>query len=149
VTQIVRSIIAPYSAQEMFDLANDVDRYQEFLPWCSRSEVLKASSDEALAQIGISYKGWNTSFTTRNRLVKNELIEMRLVEGSAFETLEGDWRFKGLDEIACQVELEVNFALAGKLGGKVLSPVFARICSELIDAFVERAKAIYGERAFA
>jgi len=74
---------------------------------------------------------------------------MRLVEGSAFETLEGDWRFKGLDEIACQVELEVNFALAGKLGGKVLSPVFARICSELIDAFVERAKAIYGERAFA
>jgi len=149
VTQVIRSIIAPYSAHEMYLLANDVDRYQDFLPWCKASRVVDRSPSEIQATIEIAYKGFNTSFTTRNALIEDQLIEMRLVEGSAFESLEGDWRFREIDEMACQIELEVNFSLAGKLGAKVLSPVFSRICTELVDAFVDRAKVLYGERAFA
>ena len=148
-TQVIRSIIAPYSAHEMYLLANDVDRYQDFLPWCKASRVVDRSPSEIQATIEIAYKGFNTSFTTRNALIEDQLIEMRLVEGSAFESLEGDWRFREIDEMACQIELEVNFSLAGKLGAKVLSPVFSRICTELVDAFVDRAKVLYGERAFA
>jgi len=149
VTQVIRSIIAPYSAHEMYLLANDVDRYQDFLPWCKSSEVVERSVSEIQATIEIAYKGFNTSFTTRNTLIEDQLIEMCLVEGSAFESLEGDWRFREIDEMACQIELEVNFSLAGKLGAKVLSPVFGRICADLVDAFVDRAKVLYGERAFA
>ena len=148
-TQVIRSIIAPYSAHEMYSLANDVDRYQDFLPWCKSSEVVERSVSQIQATIEIAYKGFNTSFTTRNTLIKDQLIEMRLVQGSAFESLEGDWRFRDIDQMACQIELEVNFSLAGKLGAKVLSPVFSRICTELVDAFVDRAKVLYGERAFA
>ena len=148
-TQVIRSIIAPYNACEMYSLANDVDRYQDFLPWCKTSKVVEKSASKIQATIEIAYKGFNSSFTTRNTLIEDQLIEMRLVEGSAFESLEGDWRFRDLDEMACQIELEVNFSLAGKLGAKVLSPVFSRICTELVDAFVDRAKVLYGERAFA
>ncbi|MEK9744324.1 MAG: type II toxin-antitoxin system RatA family toxin [Gammaproteobacteria bacterium] len=148
-TQVIRSIIAPYNACEMYSLANDVDRYQDFLPWCKSSEVVERSASQIQATIEIAYKGFNTSFTTRNTLIEGQLIEMRLVEGSAFESLEGDWRFRDIDQMACQIELEVNFSLAGKLGAKVLSPVFSRICTELVDAFVDRAKVLYGERAFA
>jgi ribosome-associated toxin RatA of RatAB toxin-antitoxin module len=147
--EVVRSMIVPYSAQEMFALADDVASYPQFLPWCSGSEILERADGEALARIEIAYKGFNTSFTTRNTLIEGQLIEMRLVEGSAFESLEGDWRFREIDEMACQIELEVSFSLAGKLGAKVLSPVFSRICTDLVDAFVDRAKVLYGERAFA
>ena len=145
--EVIRSVIVPYSVQEMFALASDVAKYQEFLPWCSESQILERANGEALARVGISYKGWRTTFTTRNRMIPSELIEMRLVEGAAFSALTGDWRFKALDDLACQVELEVHFSLAGKLGSRVLSPVFSRICAELVDAFVERAKVLYGERA--
>ena len=133
----------------MYSLANDVDRYQDFFPWCKTSKVVERSASQIQATIEIAYKGFNTSFTTRNTLIEGQLIEMRLVEGSAFESLEGDWRFRDIDQMACQIELEVNFSLAGKLGAKVLSPVFSRICTELVDAFVDRAKVLYGERAFA
>ena len=37
---VKRSLILPYSAAEMYSLANDVDHYSEFLPWCSDSQVL-------------------------------------------------------------------------------------------------------------
>ena len=75
----------------MFSLAGDVDRYSEFLPWCSDSMILERTEDEVLAKIILAYKGWNTTFTTRNRMVADQLIEMRLVEGAAFSILSGDW----------------------------------------------------------
>ena len=74
---------------------------------------------------------------------------MTLEEGAAFDALEGIWRFKALDALACEVTLEVDFSLSGPLGNKMLGPIFSRICAELIDAFVDRAKALYGEREFA
>tara|TARA_Y100001934_G_C12233607_1_gene716613 strand:- start:464 stop:913 length:450 start_codon:yes stop_codon:yes gene_type:complete len=149
VAKVQRSLIVPYSAHEMFALAGEVDRYHEFLPWCSASEVLESTEDSLLARIDISYKGWTTSFTTRNRMDADSRILMTLDEGVAFESLEGLWHFKSLDELACEVMLEVDFSLSGSLGNKMLGPIFSRICAELIDAFVERAKTLYGERAFA
>ncbi len=68
---------------------------------------------------------------------------MRLVEGSAFESLEGDWRFREIDEMACQIELEVNFRWQASLAQKCCRPVFSRICTDLVDAFVDRAKVLY------
>ena len=147
--KVQRSLIVPYSAHEMFALAGEVDRYHEFLPWCSASEVLESTEDALLARIDISYKGWSTSFTTRNRMDSDVRIGMTLEEGAAFDALEGVWGFKALDALACEVSLEVDFSLSGALGNKMLGPIFSRICAELIDAFVDRAKALYGEREFA
>ena len=76
----------------MFSLAGDVDRYSEFLPWCSDSVILERTEAEVLAKIVLAYKGWNTTFTTRNQMAPDQLIEMRLVEGAAFSSLSGDWR---------------------------------------------------------
>ena len=133
----------------MFALAGEVDQYHEFLPWCSGSKVLECTEDTLLARVDISYKGWSTSFTTRNRMDPDVRIGMTLEEGAAFDTLEGMWHFKTLDALACEVTLEVDFSLSGPLGNKMLGPIFSRICAELIDAFVDRAKALYGEREFA
>ena len=108
-----------------------------------------ARSGELLARVDISYKGWSTSFTTRNRMDPDVRIGMTLEEGAAFEAIEGVWGFKALDAVACEVSLEVDFSLSGPLGNKMLGPIFSRICAELIDAFVDRAKALYGEREFA
>ena len=147
--KVRRSMIVPYSAQEMYALASDVGRYQEFLPWCSTSRILESEDNHTLAQVGIAYKGWKTTFTTQNHMVEDQSIQMTLDEGVAFEKLEGVWRFKSLDALACEVMLDVIFSLSGPLGNKMLGPIFSRICAELIDAFVARAKELYGERAFA
>ncbi len=147
--KVRRSMIVPYSAHEMYALASDVGRYQEFLPWCSASRILESGDNHTLAQVGIAYKGWKTTFTTRNHMVEDQSIQMTLDEGAAFETLEGVWRFKSLDALACEVMLDVNFSLSGPLGNKMLGPIFRRICAELVDAFAARAKELYGARALA
>ena len=146
---VSRSLIVPYSAHEMYVLANDVGCYHEFLPWCNSSTTLQSEGEEMLASIGIAFKGWETTFTTRNELSPDRSIHMQLAEGPAFESLTGDWQFETLDESACRIELTVSFSMTGGVTAKMLSPVFSRICAQLIEAFAERAKQIYGERAFA
>ena len=38
---INRSALVPYSAEQMFELVNNVEKYPEFLPWCGGSAVLE------------------------------------------------------------------------------------------------------------
>ena len=33
-TSISRSVLVPYTAEEMYALVSDIERYPEFLPWC-------------------------------------------------------------------------------------------------------------------
>ena len=98
----------PYSAEEMFTLVDDINAYQEFLPWCSNSEVLSREGDEVRGRLSLSKSGIEKSFTTCNRAQKNKMIEMRLEEGP-FHHLEGFWRFNALAEDACKISLDLEF----------------------------------------
>ena len=71
VHKVNRSLILPYSSAEMYDLANNVEDYHEFLPWCSCSAALERDEACAIARIDVSYKGMKSSFTTRNELTPN------------------------------------------------------------------------------
>lgn len=132
----------------MYALANNVDRYQEFLPWCNDSQVLDHGEGYAVARIDIRHRGIATSFTTHNRLIADEQILMELLEGP-FSVLEGKWDFVVLDHAASRVGLTVDFGFSSRLIEKTIAPVFTQICGDLIDAFAERAGQVYGERRFA
>ena len=142
-----RSLILPYSSAEMYDLANNVAAYHEFLPWCSGSAVLERDEARTIARIDVSYKGMKSSFTTRNELTPKQQIYLSLVDGP-FSVLEGKWLFGPLDEVACRVSLVVEFSFSSQLIEKTMAPVFTQICGDLIDAFAERAEQVYGERRF-
>ena len=148
VHKVNRSLILPYSSAEMYDLANNVAAYHEFLPWCSGSAVLERDEACAIARIDVSYKGMKSSFTTRNKLNPNQQIYLSLVEGP-FSALEGKWLFDPLDEVACRVSLAVEFSFSSRLVEKTMAPVFTHICGDLIDAIAGRAEQVYGERRFA
>ena len=132
----------------MYILVDDVDRYSEFLPWCENSAVLNREHKAVTARIEISFKGMSTSFTTRNCLISDQEIMMKLVEGP-FEDFTGNWQFSSLGEQACRVSLEARFSLAGRLANETIAPVFQHICNPLVESFAERAKGLYGERQFA
>ena len=41
--QVRRSALLPYSAAQVFDLVGDIERYPDFLPWCSAAQVVSAA----------------------------------------------------------------------------------------------------------
>lgn len=142
-TEVRKSALVPYTVEQMYRLVADFERYPEFLPWCGRAELLRREGDLVEARLDINYSGLHKTFTTRNRLVENERIEMGLLEGP-FRALQGVWRFQSLGEAGSKVTMEMEFEFASRLLSATLGPIFNRIAGSLVDAFIARAKDVYG-----
>ena len=139
---ISKSALVTHSASEMFALVDDVSLYKEFLPWCGDSEELSRNEDEVKASVTISHSGLNKKFTTLNRLQKNKMIEIKLVDGP-FKHLHGFWRFDPLAEDACKISLELEYEFSNMLLGLAIGPVFSQIANSMVDSFCERAAVVY------
>lgn len=140
---IEKSALVSYSAEQMFNLVNDIDSYPEFVPGCADSRVVEQNDDYKVASLQISKAGIQKTFTTRNRLIKPERIDMELVDGP-FKKLTGGWVFKPLSEDACKVELKLDFEFSNRLLGMAFGKIFSEVTSRMVDAFVKRADQVYG-----
>lgn len=140
-----KNALVPYGAAEMFALVDDIESYPQFLPWCKSAQVLSRNDDEVRATLELAKGKLSKSFTTCNRLQRNKMIEIRLVEGP-FHHLEGFWHFKTLDEQACKVSLDMDYEFSNTLLSLAVGPVFSQIANSLVDAFCKRAVDLYGRR---
>jgi len=141
-TQVERSALVLHTAEEMFDLINDVERYPEFLPWCAKTEVVSRTDEELVATLFLSKGGLNYSFTTRNQLNRPTRMTLELVEGP-FSSLAGVWDFKVLSDEASKISLNLQFDFSGKIASFAMSKVFNQVATTLVDAFVTRADQVY------
>jgi ribosome-associated toxin RatA of RatAB toxin-antitoxin module len=146
-----KSVLIWYSPQQMFDLVADVARYPQFLPWCDHARVLEPHADGVTAEVGIKISALRQSFVTRNtHLVEGEQrkLVMDLVKGP-FSNLHGVWQFTPVaaanaDMAACRVELKLNYGFSSMTLAAVVGPVFDKIATSMVDAFVKRAEQVYG-----
>jgi ribosome-associated toxin RatA of RatAB toxin-antitoxin module len=141
---IKKEALVTHSTGQMFDLVNAIEHYPEFLPWCSESQVLSRDEDEIRASLVVAGAGLSKSFTTHNRLQKDKMIEIRLVDGP-FKHLEGFWRFEKPedDQHACHVMLDLEFEFSGYFIDYAFGAVFQQVAGTLVDAFVQRADTVY------
>ncbi len=141
--QIERSALVAFSAEQMFDLVNDVSAYSQFLPGCGGTRIHHACTEQVTASVQIQKAGVSKWFTTQNRLSHPTEIAMQLVEGP-FSRLQGQWSFKPLDAQACKVSLALEFEFANALLDATFGRVFNQVASNMVDAFVQRAGVVYG-----
>ncbi len=142
-TQVDRSALVLHTAEQMFDLVNDVESYPQFLPWCSGTTLIESTETTMQASLKVAKAGLKYSFTTRNQLQRPGMIRIELVEGP-FSSLSGLWTFKPLSDEACKVSLSLQFDFSGKLTSLAMGKVFNQMAATMVDAFVSRADQVYG-----
>jgi len=138
-----RNALVMHSAEQMYALVNDIESYPRFLPWCSGARIISQTSEEIVASLDVAKAGIKKTFTTRNRLVENEVVEMALVDGP-FQRLAGGWTFNALNAEACKIELDLEFEFSGQLMAVMLGPIFNEAANTMVAAFCKRADEIYG-----
>ena len=127
----------------MYALVSDLEAYPQFLPGCTGSSVLEREGESVLASLSLSKGPFQASFTTRNVLDPPRGMTMDLVDGP-FSSLHGVWSLVPLGDNGCRIELRVSFEFASATRDLLLGPVFEVTCGGLVDAFVSRAKKLYG-----
>ena len=143
-TVINRSALVSYTSSEMYNLVNDIESYPDFLPWCKESYIHSRTEHEVHASLVLARGSLQRSFSTVNRLQKDKMIQLHLVDGP-FKRLEGCWRFEP-NEIGCRISLDMEFEFSNKLIGLAFGPLFTQVTDSLVDAFCQHAQSLYGKR---
>ena len=140
---VQKSALVAHSATRMFALVDEVERYPEFLPWCGGTRLLVRDALTTVATIEINYHGIRQAFTTANTKQGTESMQISLREGP-FKELAGEWRFTALSSAACKVLLRLDYSFANAVLETAVGPVFGLIANTMIERFVARADALYG-----
>ncbi|MCX7095302.1 MAG: type II toxin-antitoxin system RatA family toxin [Methylobacter sp.] len=142
-TVVQKSALVKFSAQQMFDLVNDIEAYPKFLPWCSGSRIITREDDIVEAELLIAKGGFKKAFSTRNKIETGRRMTVSLLNGP-FSHLDGVWDFIPLREDASKISLDLEFEMSGKLASLAFGAVFNQICNTMVSSFTARAKAVYG-----
>ncbi|MEE9331722.1 MAG: type II toxin-antitoxin system RatA family toxin [Methylophilaceae bacterium] len=140
--KVEKTVLVMHSAEEMFTLVDSVEDYPNFLPWCSKVDIVERTDTITSATLHISYRGIKQNFTTTNSKVFPRSMDIQLTDGP-FKHLEGDWHFVELRPDACKIEFRLEYAFANNLLEKLISPVFNYIATTFVDRFVAQADEIY------
>lgn len=137
-----------HSADQMFDLVADVERYPQFVPMCESLIVRRRTtgvngSEVLLADMAIGYKMIRERFTSRvalDRQARKILVEY--VDGP-FSHLENRWSFVATDK-GCDVVFDIDYAFRSRTFQMLVGVVFDTVVRKMVQAFETRADIVYG-----
>ncbi|MFN0263668.1 type II toxin-antitoxin system RatA family toxin [Tepidamorphus sp. 3E244] len=142
----------PHSAEDMFALVADVEKYPQFVPLCSAIMVRSRKADGegreiVFADMTVKYKLIRETYTSRIMLDRPGMaIEVSNIAGP-FKRLENNWRFHPIDGTSCNVEFSLVYGFQSRTFEAVAGLVFDRAFSHFSEAFEKRADEVYGEAA--
>ena len=140
-SRIERSSLIARPPAVMFDLVNEVAAYPAAFNWCEGATVIERDEYSMLAKLDLVFAGFQTTFTTRNRFLRPERIDLELVEGQ-FSDLRGAWTFDPIGDSGCRVTLHLDFEMAGRLIGSALAIGFQGLADRMVDDFARVARAL-------
>ena len=144
-TTIHRTALVEFSACQMYDLVNDISAYPEFVPMCAEVDVHWHSASQAEATLSIVKGAIKIDFATRNDMLENQQITIRLIKGP-FKHLTGVWKFVPLSDQGTKVTLDLEFEFSNRMFAMALGVVFKKLANTMLDAFCQRAKVVYGRQ---
>ena len=137
------SRLVPYSADLMFAVVADVERYPEFLPWVTELRVLSREQvkgrDVIQARMSVGFARFTESYTSRVVLDPGgRTIDVVQTEGP-FRVLENHWRFTPEGE-GCRIDFSISYEFRNVLLNLAASAAFDRVTRRMADAFETRAR---------
>ena len=122
---------------EVFDVLNDVEEYQSFIPFCIDSKIIEENDDEIKASLRLSFMGTNTNFISNNKYKSNEFIEMNLVEGP-FSFFKATWVFKRIYNEETQLTFKMSYTILNPMIDLLFSKNIDVVSQRIIEAFKKK-----------
>ena len=139
-----------HSAQQMFDLVADMERYPEFVPLCQslkiRQRIPKPDGTEVVvSDMTVSFKLVRETFTSQVTLDRPNLkILVEYLRGP-FRNLENRWTFEPKGDNACDVGFFLSYEFKSRMLALLMGSMFDTAFQRFSAAFEKRADAIYGK----
>ena len=139
-----------HSADQMFDLVADVERYPSSFRSVkgtpSRSRKKCGDSEILMTDMTVAYQIFRE--THRSRVTLDRANGRILVESAdgPLRRLRTLWTFQSRDDDSCDVGFDLSYEFASPMLALLLGGIFDAAFSRFVQAFERRADAIYGRR---
>ena len=139
-----------HSADQMFDLVADIERYHEFVPLCQRHIIRSrkkcGDSEILLTDMTVSCKVFRD--THRSRVTLDRVHGRILVESvdGPLRRLRTLWTFQPRGDDSCEVGFDLSYEFSSPMIGLLVGGILSTAFGGFVQAFERRADAIYGRR---
>ena len=144
-----------HSAGKLFAVVADVDKYEEFVPFCARSRVVRRHTESHFeAELEIGFRLFNEKYLSDVKLVDGESVTAEAITGGEpggsrgsglFERLVSTWKFTpGSHPNECVVNFDIDFRVGSVVHAQAVGLFFEEVSRMQINAFEERCNRLYG-----
>ena len=142
----------PYTAEQMFAVVADVERYPEFVPLCEQLVVktreVGSTHTTLTASMSVGYHAIRETFTSRVTLrPERKEIDVAKIDGP-FARLTNRWRFRDVPG-GSEIHFHIDYAFASRVLSLLMGAVFDKAVRKYTEAFEARARTLYGTSAAA
>jgi coenzyme Q-binding protein COQ10 len=137
-----------HTAEQMFDLVADVERYPEFVPMCQSLRVRQRTAgsngtETIVADMTVSFKLIRETFTSRVMLDRPNLrILVEYLRGP-FSSMENRWTFEPRGEGTSEVGFFIAYEFRSRMLALLMGAMFDAAFQRFAGAFEKRADVIY------
>lgn len=136
----------PYTKEQVFQVVADVEKYPEFLPWCTACRVRRHDPSAGTtfhADMVVSFKMFRERFTSKVTPSPPDRIEVEYIDGP-FRYLINKWRFLDAPDGGCVIDFYVDFEFRSRILQKLIGLLFGEAVQRMVRAFEDRARQLYG-----
>ncbi|KAL3514523.1 hypothetical protein ACH5RR_027240 [Cinchona calisaya] len=135
-----------YSPEQLFPVVAAVDLYEDFLPWCRRSEIIRRHPDGSFdAELEIGFKFLVESYVSHVELTKPRYIKTTTSQSALFDHLINIWEFNpGPVPGTCNLYFLVDFKFQSPFYRQMANMFFKEVVSHLVGSLIDRCRLIYG-----
>ena len=123
----------------LFDLAADVERYPEFLPWWIAARILRRDAKVYYTDQILGLGPLRVRFVSKAVLQRPRRIDVTS-DKPPFRRFELSWIFEPIAGDGCRVSVVATLALRSRLLQRVVDRVLPAAVSGIITAFEARAR---------
>ena len=136
---------------QLFAIVADVDRYSEFLPFCTSSRVLQRHGSTSFeAKLSLGFLGFAEEYSSKVTLRPPYSVAAQAADSQLFSHMHTEWRLEeGPRQGTCALDFRLEMQLCSLVQDHALRRVLDKIAAQQVAAFKKRCVQMYGSNGTA
>jgi coenzyme Q-binding protein COQ10 len=135
--------VLPYSCEQVFDMAADIERYPQFLQGWISARILRREENVCFVEQEIGFGPVHLKFQSKAVLNRPRRIDVTSADES-FRKYDLSWLITAITPASCQISVTAEIVLQARLVQPVVSRMLPGAVDDIILAFNARAHTLYG-----
>lgn len=134
--------LLPFSCEQVFDLAADIERYPEYLPGWISAQILRKEADILYVEQVVGMGPVRVKFRSKAVLHRPQQIEVTSSE-SPFRHYRLTWLLVTRPALSCDLSITVELELESYALQQLVNRMLPASIEGFISAFQSRANSLY------